>query len=122
MNLKYQPVSLSIDTQKTKDSNFKKLYYNIKLNLINDEGASVNIKYIELDAFVNGNKIGTVKNTQGFEIPARSSKIINLETSFGSANVLLLIADLIINGFDTELSTSGFVQTDLGRININFKM
>lgn len=122
MNLRYSPVDVGIDTQKTQDSNYQKLFFNVKFNLINDENVSVNVKYIELDLYVNQIKVGTIKNTDGFVVPARSFKFIKLETSFTSQSIILLISDLLINGFDTEVAAVGFVKTDLGNLVINFKM
>jgi hypothetical protein len=54
-NLRYEPVDVAIDIEKIKASLFTRIYYKVKLNLINDESVSVNIKSVNLNVSI-GNR------------------------------------------------------------------
>jgi hypothetical protein len=119
-NLKYVPVDIGIDIPKIKNSFFTKIFYNIKLRLTNDEAASINVKSIQLTISVDGKVLGYINNDDGFVVNARESKTINLETSISSLGLIGLIRDIIKNGLNFPVNVTGFINTDLGRLNINF--
>lgn len=119
-NLKFVPVDIGIDTKKIKRSFFTKIFFNIKLMLTNDEAASVNVKSIQLTIAVNGKILGYINNEDGFVVNGRESKTINLETSISSIGLLSFIKDLVKDGFKFPVNVTGFINTDLGRININY--
>jgi LEA14-like dessication related protein len=120
-NLRYEPVDVAIDLQKIKDSLFTRIYYKVKLNLINDESVSVNIRSINLNVFIGNRPFGSIVQTQPFSVPARSNQVITLNTSFRSLSAIALIIDIIQNGFTDPIIVNGYIQTDLGRVNIDFK-
>ena len=119
-NLQYLPLDVAIDSQRTAQAGYSRIYYRLKLRLINDEPASVNVRSINLNITVGGNLIGKINNTTGFAVEANSTKDIQLDASFQTVNIISLIQDLIINGFEDPINVTGFIQTDLGRINIQF--
>jgi len=119
-NLKFVPVDIGIDTKKIKRSFFTKIFFNIKLMLTNDEAASVNVNSIQLTISVNGKILGYISNEDGFVVNGRESKTINLETSISSLGLLSFIKDLVKDGFKFPVNVNGFINTDLGRININY--
>ena len=119
-NLKFVPVDIGIDTKKIKRSFFTKIFFNIKLMLTNDEAASVNVKSIQLTIAVNGKILGYINNEDGFVVNGRESKTINLETSISSLGLLSFVKDLVKDGFKFPVNVTGFINTDLGRININY--
>jgi LEA14-like dessication related protein len=119
-NLKFVPVDIGIDTNKIKRAFFTKIFFNIKLMLTNDEAASVNVNSIELVISVNGKVLGYINNQDGFVVDARNSKTINLETSISSLGLIGFIKDLIKDGFKFPVNVKGFINTDLGKIDINY--
>ena len=119
-NLKFVPVDIGIDTKKIKRSFFTRIFFNIKLMLTNDEAASVNVKTIQLTISVNGKVLGYINNNDGFVVSARESKTINLETSISSIGLIGFVRDLIQDGFKFPVNVTGFINTDLGRIDINY--
>lgn len=119
-NLKFVPVDIGIDTKKIKRAFFTKIFFNIKLMLTNEEAASVNVKSIDLVISVNGKILGYVNNQDGFVVEARNSKTINLETSISSLGLIGFIRDLIKDGFKFPVNVKGFINTDLGKIDINY--
>jgi LEA14-like dessication related protein/DNA-directed RNA polymerase subunit H (RpoH/RPB5) len=119
-NLRYEPVDVAIDLQKTKQSLFTRIYYKVKLNLINNESVSVNVKSLSLNVFVGSIPFGSIVKNESFSIPAQSNEIIELNTSFSSFSALALIKDIILQGFQDPIVVKGFIQTDLGRINVDF--
>ena len=88
--------------------------------LTNDEAASVNVRNIELVISVNGKVLGYINNQDGFVVDARNSKTINLETSISSLGLIGFIRDLIKDGFKFPVNVKGFINTDLGKIDINY--
>jgi LEA14-like dessication related protein len=119
-NLKFVPVDIGIDTKKIKRSFFTKIFFNIKLMLTNDEAASVNVKNIDLVISVNGKILGYINNQDGFVVEARNSKTINLETSISSLGLIGFVRDLIKDGFKFPVNVKGYINTDLGKIDINY--
>jgi hypothetical protein len=119
-NLKFVPVDIGIDTKKIKRAFFTKIFFNIKLMLTNDEAASVNVKSIDLVISVNGKILGYINNQDGFVVEARNSKTINLETSISSLGLIGFIRDLIKDGFKFPVNVKGSINTDLGKIDINY--
>jgi LEA14-like dessication related protein len=119
-NLKFVPVDIGIDTKKIKRAFFTKIFFNIKLMLTNDEAASVNVKSIDLVISVNGKILGYINNQDGFVVEARNSKTINLETSISSLGLIGFVRDLIKDGFKFPVNVKGSINTDLGKIDINY--
>lgn len=121
-NLQYEFQDIAIDSYKIVESGYKKIYFNLKLKLINVESVSVNIKNIDLNVNVGQRQLGKIYNSTKFVIPAKSSKTVKIETSFTSGQILLYIVDLIKEGFkfNDPISVNGFINTDLGKVNINY--
>jgi LEA14-like dessication related protein len=121
-NLRYEIADIAIDIPRIVESRFARIYFNTKLRLINDENASVNVKQINLNANVGNRTLGKILNNTPFSVPARSSNIVKIETSFSSGQIVLYIADIIRNGFqfNDPISLNGFILTDLGRINVDY--
>lgn len=124
-NLRYEPIDIAIDSQRSAASLFSRIYYNLKLRLINNESANVNIRAINLQAFLKvadrqPRKIGDIVNNAGFQVPAKGQREIKLDTSISTGGVIQIIKDLLIEGINFEINVNGFVDTDLGRLNINF--
>jgi hypothetical protein len=125
MNLRYEPIDIAIDSQRSAASLFSRIYYNLKLRLINNESANVNIRAINLQAFLNvadrqPRKIGDIVNNTGFQVPAKGQKEIKLDTSISTGGVIQIIKDLLLEGINFQINVNGFVDTDLGRLDINF--
>jgi hypothetical protein len=125
MNLRYEPIDIAIDSQRSAASLFSRIYYNLKLRLINNESANVNIRAINLQAFLKvadrqPRKIGDIVNNTGFQVPAKGQKEIKLDTSISTGGVIQIIKDLLLEGINFQINVNGFVNTDLGRLDINF--
>ena len=119
-NLRIEPLDISIDSSRSSSSFWTRIYYNVKLKLINTEAASVNVSAINLNVLVNNTPFGSINNTTGFIVNAGSEKIINLDASFSSLGVIEAIRDLISDGLKFNVMVSWYVDTDLGRINVQF--
>ena len=119
-NLRVEPVDISIDSARSSSSFWTRIYYNVKLKLINTESASVNVSGINLNVLVNNTPFGSINNTTGFIVNAGSERTVNLEASFSSLGVIQAIRDLISEGLKFNVVVSGYVDTDLGRIAVNF--
>ena len=119
-NLKYEPLDIAIDIEKTKQSFFTKIFYNVKLKLINSENASINVNNVNLDVSVEGTNFGNINKTEDFIVPAQSYKIVVFQASFFSLSAIMLIKKIIKEGLNINVSVTGFINTDLGRVNVEF--
>jgi hypothetical protein len=119
-NIQVDPIDIAIDSQRSASSFWTRIYYNIKLRLINNETASVNVSSVNLQIFANGNAIGSINNTTGFVVGGGTDKVINIDASLSSIGAIGLIRDLITEGISIDLLVSGVVNTDLGAVNVRF--
>lgn len=119
-NLEITPIKISIDLPKTKRAAYFKIYYDITLNLANREQASVNVKNIFLTVKTNSRNFGNIEEALNFVVPADGEKQVSIKASFFTLGFLGLIKDLIQNGFNILVNVNGYIDTDLGRVNIDF--
>lgn len=124
-NLRYEPIDIAIDSSRSAASLFSRIYYNIKLRLINNERANVNIRAINLQVFLKvanlqERKLGDVINNNAFQVPAQGSQEIKLDTSISTGAVLQILKDALIEGLQFSIKITGYIDTDLGRVNVNF--
>ena len=119
-NLRVEPVDIAIDSARSASTFWAVIYYNIKLRFINVEAASVNVSAIRLNILLNDSKVAEINQTEGFIVAAKSEKIVNLQSTIQTAGIVNFIVDLIQNGFRFNIAVSGYVDTDLGRIAVNY--
>lgn len=116
-NLQFIPLDIAIDSRR---SGFFRIYYSVKIRLINNETANVNIKGINLKAFIDNKFIGDIVNNANFNVPAKGTTDIKLDTSISTGNIARLIFQAITDGINFSININGYVDTDLGRVNVNF--
>ena len=116
-NLQFIPLDIAIDSRR---SGLFRIYYSVKLRLINNENANVNIRGINLKAFIDNKFVGDIVNNASFNVPAKGTTDIKLDTSISTGSVARLIFQAITDGINFSMNISGFVDTDLGRVNVNF--
>jgi len=121
-NLRYEIADIAIDIPKILESNFARIYFNTKLRLINDESVSVNVKQVNLNANIGNKTLGKILSNTPFEVKAKSSQIVKIQTSFSSGQIVLYVIDLVKSGFafDDPISVDGYIKTDLGTINVDY--
>jgi hypothetical protein len=116
-NLQFVPLDIAIDSKR---SGLFRIYYSIKLRLINNETANVNIKGINLKAFIDNKFVGDIVNNASFNVPAKGTTDIKLNTSISTGSIARLIFQAITDGINFSMNVNGFIDTDLGRVNVNF--
>lgn len=119
-NLIIKPLDIAINTKKSREWYFAKLFFNIKLKISNPSGYSVNIQEIDLDLLINNKALANIEKQTTTLLKPKESKNIILETSISTAGIITKIMDMI--GGDKKINASiiGAVKTDLGTININY--
>lgn len=123
-NLRVVPVSISIDSARSRDTFFSQLYYRVKLNLINQEQQPVIVREIDLNVNYKGRQIGKIVRDADFIVPGRGQQVIEMDASISASDIITSIVELarnIRNLSNIEFTINGFVDTDLGRIPVNFK-
>lgn len=123
-NLRVVPVSISIDSARSRDTFFSQLYYRVKLNLINQEQQPVIVREIDLNVNYKGRQIGKIVRDADFIVPGRGQQVIEMDASISASDIITSVVDLarnIRNLSNIEFTINGFVDTDLGRIPVNFK-
>ena len=120
-NLKFELLKVSIDTQKTRQANFFKIFYDVTINMINSETADVVVKDVNLNVIINGKNLGNLEQTLDFTVPRQSEKKVTFKASFVTLGALSLVKDLILKGLNFNVNINGYIDTDLGRVTINFE-
>jgi len=119
-NIGVSNIDVAIDLPKTQDAGYLKLFYKLKIRLINTANASVNIKSIDANFFLNGIEFANISQNINALIPAGASKEININASINSGNVIASIID-IISEKKAEIEVKGTLMTDLGMIEFQQK-
>lgn len=119
-NLVIKPIDIAIDSKKSRQLFFQKLFYNIKLKITNPSGFSVKILSIDLDFLINKEFIADIKKNTSIVIKPNETKIITIESSIGTFNIIKQIILMLNNNEGIDLSIKGNVETDLGTINISY--
>jgi hypothetical protein len=119
-NLEITPIKISIDLPKTRQARYLKIFYDITLNLSNKEQASVNVKNLFLTVKTNSINFGNIEQSLNFTVEEMQEKQITVKASFFTLGALGLIRDIIKNGFNIKVNVIGYIDTDLGRVNIDF--
>jgi|688.fasta_scaffold242401_2 LEA14-like dessication related protein len=115
-DLQIEPVDIAID----KESNFRKLVFNLKLQIKNPSKFIVKVKNIDLDLKVNNKTISNFNSNTVLSLPANSNKIYNIKISVNNLTVVLTILDLL-DKKNIVAAIEGDITTDLGVVDINFK-
>jgi hypothetical protein len=119
-NLQFEIFKITIDKQKTQRALYLKIFYDIVINVVNDELTPVKIKDTLLNIKVNGRDLGVVKSNLNLLIPRESEKQITLQASFFTLGAISLVKDIVRDGLQASVNVAGFINTDLGRVDINF--
>jgi LEA14-like dessication related protein len=90
-DLQIDPVDIAID----KESNFRKLVFNLKLQIKNPSKFVVKIKNIDLALKVNNKTISNFKSNSVLSLAANSNKIYTIKISVQNLTVVLTILDLL---------------------------
>lgn len=116
-NLQYIPLDIAIDSRR---SGLFRIYYSLKLRLINNESANVNIRAINLKAFIDNKFVGDILSNASFNVPAKGTQDIKLDTSISTGSIARLVFDALTEGINFSMNVNGYIDTDLGRVKINF--
>jgi len=119
-NLQFEIFKITIDKQKTQRALYLKIFYDIVITVVNDESTPVKIKDTLLNIKVNGRDLGVVKSNLNLLIPRESEKQITLQASFFTLGAIGLVKDIVRDGLQANVNVAGFINTDLGKVDINF--
>jgi LEA14-like dessication related protein len=115
-DLQIEPVDIAID----KESNWRKLVFNLKLQIKNPSKFVVKIKNIDLALKVNNKTISNFNSSNVLSLAANSNKIYTIKISVQNLTVVLTILDLL-NEKNIVAAIEGDITTDLGVVDINFR-
>jgi hypothetical protein len=119
-NLQFEIFKITIDKQKTQRALYLKVFYDIVITVVNDELSPVKIKDTLLNIKVNGRDLGVIKSNLNLLIPRESEKQITLQASFFTLGAIGLVKDIVRDGLQASVNVAGFINTDLGKVDINF--
>jgi hypothetical protein len=119
-NLQFEIFKITIDKQKTQRALYFKVFYDIVITVVNDELSPVKIKDTLLNIKVNGRDLGVIKSNLNLLIPRESEKQITLQASFFTLGAIGLVKDIVKNGLQANVNVQGYINTDLGKVDINF--
>ena len=116
-NLLFNPIGIAINKAKT---NFLRLVFNFKLQVINPGNFEVNIQSIDLDVLVNGRVISNFSKPLPVMIAPKKTELLDIEIAVQNLTVIETILEIINNKGKITVSLQGEVITDLGKANINY--
>jgi hypothetical protein len=119
-NLRYEPVDIAIDTERSQAANFFQIYYKVKIRLINDGRASVVVRDIDLVARAGNSVISNITSSTQFSVPANSAKVIQLTAAVSTAGIVNTLLNIIEDGLNIPINITGTILTDLGTLNVSF--
>jgi len=120
-NLKVELKSVSIDTELIKKSDYKNLFWNINLVIINPVNFNVTIDAIFMDIYFNNNVIAKANTTKKYLIQANKKTIIPILVGVEIATLPGNLYTAFIEAFnknEAELKIKG--QLNLKEANIKF--
>jgi hypothetical protein len=119
-NLRFEPVDIIIDLPRTRQSFFTRLYYTLKINVINPEEANVNVRNVVLRVNSNGRALGDLVSNKTFSIPARSNQVIGLDAAISVFGALSTIINFVKNRQPIPVNVTGQITSDLGILDVNY--
>ena len=119
-NLEFKIFKITIDKSRTESWGYVKIYYDIVITVINRETVPVRIKDALLNIKVNNRDLGKIESNLNLLVPRQSEKQITLQASFFTLGALGLVRDIVKNGLQANVNLQGYINTDLGRADINF--
>jgi len=119
-NLRFEPVDIIIDLPRTRQSFFTRLYYTLKLNVINPEQANVNIRNVVLQVNSDGRPLGDLVSNKTFTIAARSNQVIALQAAVSVFGALGTIVKFVKERKPIPVNVTGQITSDLGILNVNY--
>lgn len=114
-DLLIEPVDIAID----KESNIRKLVFNLKLQIKNPSKFVVKVKNIDLLLRVNNKIISNFNSNSVLNLPANSNKIYNIKISVNNFTVITTILEVLANK-NIVAAVTGDITTDLGIVNIDY--
>lgn len=119
-NLQYEPVDIAIDSARSSAAMWTRIFYTVKLRLVNNGRASVNVRDIDLSARVGNSPVGTITSSTAFSVPANSSKVIQLTASISTTGIVNVLYNIIEDGINIQMNIEGTILTDLGFVEVQF--
>lgn len=119
-NLTYIPVDIAIDSARSKANNWFQIFYKIKLKLVNNANASVNVNGINLNVKWDNNVISQINNNSIFIVPANGEKTIELTAAISTVGFAASLLSLLENNPRINITVTGEILTNLGIVNVNF--
>jgi LEA14-like dessication related protein len=119
-NLRIVPIDIAIDGPKSRNAAYSVLYFKVKFNLINDEQLPISVSGADLDIFFKGKAIGKIVKDQAFSVPGRQSTQVTFLAQISSVNIVSSILDILQNANGITLTIDGTIDTQLGRIPVQF--
>lgn len=119
-NLQYEPVDIAIDSARSGAALWTRIFYTVKLRLVNNGRAAVNVRDIDLMARVGNSPVGTITTNQAFSVLPNSTKVIQLTASISTSGVVNVLYNILEDGLQIELNIAGTILTDLGTVDVQF--
>jgi len=119
-NLRFEPVDFKIDLDRTRQSLFTRLYYTVKINIVNPERFAVNVRLVNLKVTSKGAPLGDLTTAKPFTVAGRSNQVVPISAAVSVFGILGQVVNFIRNRQEIPINISGYVESDLGRLDVNY--
>jgi len=111
---------IAIDMPRTKQARYLTIYYNVKLKLINNEPADINVRQVNFNVKLNDKNFGRAVRNVPFRVPRRGETIQSFQVAFTSFGIFGILIDIITKGLNFDFDINGYINTDLGKVDMQF--
>lgn len=118
-NFEIGSLEMSIDTNRSRAAFWTKLYYKLKIQIINPEQEDINLLGLNLNIIFRGNRIANLDKKSSIVVPAGGSKIIEIDSTILSINVITAIVDYLADNDTLEFNIKGYLESNLGRLPVD---
>lgn len=118
-NFKIGNLELQINTARSKQAFWTKLFYKLKIEIVNDETESIDLLGLNLDIFFRNIKLANLNKKSSIKIEPNSSKVIEIESYIVSINIITSIVEYLADQKDIVFNVKGYLESNVGKLPVD---
>jgi LEA14-like dessication related protein len=111
-------IDIFIDQKKIVNSNFSKLFFELKIKIINPTDFQIDVLNVNTKIYYDDKFLGNAEIDNKYTIKKFSDIIINIPGYVDTSNSIILLSNMFINN-NTVLNFVGSIGLNIGNVNFN---